>query len=188
MMYFIGGFMLIMGIFLLVIAARKRAAAAPWVICFGLDFGLTGLAVIIFKFGSVHGFPAYFPNDFSGRALAMGIGLLCYITFLMDTWRMFTCKKKVTAEYTGFRCMHNYRIMDTYVPSFSYVWEGQGYQDIESDYALSKRKIKKYQKGNRYGIYINPHYPQIIMADRRLAVGDVLLLFYGTVFVIGSCL
>ena len=182
-MYLVGGFLLVLGIGFLVVTAMKRAAMGVWLLLFGLDFSLTGLAVIIFKAGS-----AYFPSDYAGRALAIGMGLLCYSAFAMNTWLAIVCREKVMAEYTGFRTIHNHQGPNTYAPVFSYEWEGQNYHDVQSQRDYSKRKIKNYQQGNRYCIYVNPRQPQAVMAARRLSVGDALLFCCGSIFVIMACM
>ena len=188
MNYGIGVLMLIVGIYFLVMDALGLVVIRFWSICFGLIFLLTGFSMLIFEFGFRHGFPTYFPQDFSGRALAMGIGVLCCSVFVMNIWKIITCKEKIMAEYTGCRTIHNYRGLNTYMPVFSYEWEREHYYDIESQSSFPRWRIMKYQSGSMYRIYINPHHPKVITVVRRPSIRDVSLLFFGTMLVMFACL
>lgn len=182
MMYGVGIMLLILGIFMLVLTVNKFAVSRLWTIWYGLLLVLTGCAILLFAWG----YPIFFCRDFSGYALISGMGLLFYSVAMMNIWKLVVCREKIMAEYTGCRTIHSFRGPDTFIPRFSYERGGEHYYDIEGGYGCSARKIKQYQRGEQYEVYIHPHSPQIIRTSQGIRGMDMLLLLLGTVFFIFS--
>lgn len=181
MSYFIGGLSLIGGISIIILAVKRQVVLRRWSLWYGLLLLAAGLAMIIFEYG----YPGFFQKNYSVHVYIGGLGLLCYSAFVMNVWKILTCKQKIMAEYTGCRTIKGNKWPDTFMPLFSYEWEGQMYRDIESQCFFFKRKIKKFQSGNQYEIYINPNQPEIIRIARRLSIGDVWIFVIGTMFFLG---
>lgn len=180
MMYFSGVLMLLLGIGILLSVVRGLAANGFWAGWFGVLFFLMGISILIFSYG----YQKIFWKDYTALSFLAGMGMLFYSVFVMDVWKLISCKQKVMAECTGCRTNYNHRSPDTYTPLFSYEWEGQAYHNISSGLSISKRKIMKYHSGEQYQIYINSNNPMVIRVSRRLSGADVLVFIIGTAFFI----
>lgn len=177
MVYCIGAVILIWGVIIIIKVIRGATVSALWEGWLGVLLSLMGLAIIVLAYG----FNRFNWQDYTMIPIVAGCGLICYSVFVVNVWRTIVCKQKIMAEYRGCQTNHNYRRPDTYIPIFSYEWEGEIYRNVLNGYACSKKEIQKYRSGVKYEIYLNPHNPRMIQTIRRLRGGNILMLVVGTI-------
>ena len=113
----------------------------------------------------------------------IGFGIMLLVLALLPLAR---CKTEIMAMCTGYRTTRC-RGQEAYSPSFEYEYNGKRYSNVSIS-PVSRREIQYYTCGTWYRIWINEKHPIFCIASKKLRSGDVLCLFFGTVFVLaGIC-
>lgn len=149
------------------------------------DSNYSKLMHFAFLFGFFEGAVAWVLTEFffdfdtlKSAALCTVLGIIMLSAFWCLIRIMVCCKQPVLAKYDGYETHSGYRGVTSCVPKFCYEWQGIAYQE-ESAQVESKRFLRKMVPGETYTIHIDPHRPNICVANRRPRLTSVILLFVG---------
>lgn len=77
------------------------------------------------------------------------------------------CTRRIMAEYKTCKTVYAARSMyNTYIPCFSYTYNGQEYTSMPVGVNLSKRKIMEYHSDRQYEVCIDPDNPQLMCLQK----------------------
>jgi len=98
--------------------------------------------------------------------------------------RYFKCNTMIIGEYCGLKFVNRYRGNENYSPVFSYTYNGMKYK-TNSFFAYSRKKLdKRYSKGCKYEIYINPEHPNDMVSKNMFPFNIFIITIVSLIFII----
>lgn len=121
--------------------------------------------------------------DYWGYSIILGVLGLIIVIFgiVVIIWKL-KCRTEVEGVFIRFNAYHS-KVITRYSPVFQYEFEGVKYERQ----ALNsfKNENSSYVEGQKYIIFINEKKPTRLVAERKVQIGDIGLVLFGLMFLIG---